>query len=315
MLRVMDDETPEARLARVTSLLASGGRVNEVYVAEHVEAAAERGSGAAAAFAAVLAGAGFGRAKDWGAALDWLGVAAERGATAAQQQLRFLSKRGDGDWRSLAAQVDVAGWTTAREARLVVEAPQIGVAEDFIDPALCAWLIERARPHMAHARVYDYLTGKPLQHDLRTNREASFSILELDVPMLLLRERIAATMHTSTEMLERTSVFNYQVGQTFARHADYLDPSSAQLAAEIAQRGQRVATFLIYLNQEFEGGETRFFSLDLKLRLPPGGALFFRNVLADGAPDTRTEHEGAPPSAGEKWLLSQFIRDRPQSPG
>ena len=44
-------------------------------------------------------------------------------------------------------------------------------------------------------------------------------------------------------------------------------------------------------------------------------ALFFYNVDENGAPDPLTEHAGVPPTRGEKWLLSQFIRDRAQLPG
>ena len=36
----------------------------------------------------------------------------------------------------------------------------------------------------------------------------------------------------------------------------------------------------------------------------------FFNVDAAGQPDRRTLHAGLPPSAGEKWLLSQWFRDR-----
>ena len=37
----------------------------------------------------------------------------------------------------------------------------------------------------------------------------------------------------------------------------------------------------------------------------------FRNVDAQGQPDPRTLHAGRPPTAGEKWLLSVWILDRP----
>ena len=39
-----------------------------------------------------------------------------------------------------------------------------------------------------------------------------------------------------------------------------------------------------------------------------GNALFFWNVEPDGRPDRRTAHAGLPPTRGEKWLLSQWIR-------
>ena len=35
------------------------------------------------------------------------------------------------------------------------------------------------------------------------------------------------------------------------------------------------------------------------------------NVDAEGTPDPRTLHAGLPPTAGEKWVLSQWVRTRP----
>ena len=101
--------------------------------------------------------------------------------------------------------------------------------------------------------------------------------------------------------------------RTERRCPDYLDPS--RFAGEIAQRGQRVATFLVYLNEAFEGGETHFVELQRKFRPGAGGALFFYNVDENGAPEPQSLHEGAAPTSGEKWLLSQFIRDKAQSGG
>ena len=35
------------------------------------------------------------------------------------------------------------------------------------------------------------------------------------------------------------------------------------------------------------------------------------NALPNGKPDTRMVHAGRPPTSGEKWIVSQFIRNRP----
>jgi hypothetical protein len=162
--------------------------------------------------------------------------------------------------------------------------------------------------------VYDPNTGRPVNAEVRTNSVATFSLFDLDLLLLLLRERIAASVNVPVAHLERVSVFRYEVGQRFAPHADYLTPSP-QLDLEIANMGQRPLTFLVYLNEEFEGGETHFTEIGQRFRCKAGGALYFQNLLDDDAPNPRSFHEGAPPTHGEKWLLSQFIRDKPQLPG
>lgn len=305
----------DRRYHRLVALLSGGGAVNEAFVAEEACTLAREGHSAAALLAANACGAGFGCERDWDQALDWLVLAAERGEPAAQAQLRFLSGRNDSAWREMAHSVDYAAWGGPRPRRLVHERPRIGIVERFTDPAMCRWAIERARPFMKRARVYSAETGGGVDHSGRSNSEATFTLLELDVPLLLLRERIARTMETTAEHLELASVFRYETGQTFAPHYDFIEPATSQLRREIDIRGQRVATFLIYLNAEFEGGETHFPSLEKRFRVPAGDGLFFYSVTEDGAPDPSTLHEGAPPTQGEKWLLSQFIRDKPQCQG
>jgi hypothetical protein len=310
----MSNESAERRFQRVEKLLRADGRINEAFVAEETEAIAREGRADAALLAASIAAIGYGRDRDWGQALDWLAVAAEGGEARAHAQLTLLTHGAVGDWRTLARSIDVAAWSAARPTRIVEQAPRIGIAEGFIDAATCAWLIARAAPLQAASLVYDPLSGKPKQDDVRTNTAATFPLLELDLPLVLVRERIANTMGVPATHLQRSSVFRYVVDQTFAAHYDFLAPSP-QLDEEIRIWGQRPITFLVYLNDAFEGGETHFIKLGKRLRGGAGDALFFRNVDEKGAPDLLTEHEGAPPTQGEKWLFSQFIRDRPQLPG
>jgi hypothetical protein len=114
--------------------------------------------------------------------------------------------------------------------------------------------------------------------------------------------------------MEVPQVFHYAVGQAFRLHEDYLLPDGPHKAKDLASHGQRAKTLLIYLNDGFEGGETDFPLLDLRFKGAKGEALMFTNVLADGSPDRRMRHAGLPPTAGEKWLFSQWVRDR-NAPG
>ena len=71
-----------------------------------------------------------------------------------------------------------------------------------------------------------------------------------------------------------------------------------------------MGTFLLYLNDGYEGGETDFPSAGLSFKASTGDALFFANVTREGRPDPLGLHAGRPPLSGEKWILSQWIRDR-----
>ena len=78
-----------------------------------------------------------------------------------------------------------------------------------------------------------------------------------------------------------------------------------------SSHNQRVATFLVALNADYEGGETAFPRLGIEWRGALGEALHFRNVDAAGAPSVIMWHAGAPVRKGRKFLLSKWIRATP----
>ena len=50
---------------------------------------------------------------------------------------------------------------------------------------------------------------------------------------------------------------------------------------------------------------------ELSHRGKAGDAIWFLNVNENGRPDENTMHAGLPPTAGVKWLFSQWIRQYP----
>jgi hypothetical protein len=281
--------------------------------------AARHGDAEAAALAALLIGLGARSEENWKTAAEYLQQAAECGWQPAQEQLAVLSTDRDlaqraNDpspspdlWGRLRRSIDFGEWDKLPERQQMSTAPDIAIFESFLPARFCRWIIERARPRLERSRIYG-ASGAPLTSDTRTNSAFEFDVLSLDLPMLLVRARIAAATGSPVPLLEQTNVLHYSVGQEFARHFDFLDPALAGHAQEIAARGQRIATFLIYLCEDYAGGETDFPLLKQRHRPAAGGALFFRNVDSAGAVDRKTLHAGLPPTSGEKWLLSQWIR-------
>jgi prolyl 4-hydroxylase len=68
---------------------------------------------------------------------------------------------------------------------------------------------------------------------------------------------------------------------------------------------------LVYLNEGYEGGETLFTRAGLKQAGKTGEGLLFRNADPSGVPDRHAEHAGLPVVAGEKYVASRWIRERP----
>lgn len=308
-------------------LLGRGaGAARQAEAVDWLHKAAAQDDAQACAQLAVLAGAGVYLAQDWAVALDGLQRAAELGWAPAQAELTLLAA-GPGAavvttqpyagtrWRKLRAGVDVCEWTTAPPRRALAEGPRLRCFEGFVGAAVCDWLIERARPRLARARTYDHHDGAGRLDPGRTNLEADFHIGQTDLLLCLLRARIASASGLPTQVMELTKVLRYGVGEHFAPHFDFIDPAQPGLRPEIEARGQRLATLLVYLNDDHAGGETEFPLLELRHRGRRGDALMFANVDLDGLPERRSLHAGLPPTRGEKWLLSQWIRDRVPATG
>ena len=276
--------------------------------------AASAGSTQAMERLAVLIGGGFYARQDWDAALDLLERAAEGGAVSAQTQLRLLAGPAAGaeSWNGLRRAVDVAAWSRTPAPRILSTSPRVVAVSGLIPPEVCDWIIRQSVDKLVRAELYDPNTGRPvLGTETRLNRIANFNLAETHLANLVVQARMAAVVGAPTQMLEAFAVLHYTPGEEYGEHVDYLDPAIPAYAAELAQRGQRVATCLIYLNDDYDGGETEFPRLGLSYKGAKGDALIFVSADASGRPDPRTVHAGRTPMSGEKWLLSQFFRNRP----
>jgi len=261
-----------------------------------VDAAATAGLADAIERRALFECMGVGRSPDWHRAIDSLGEAAERGSQAAVGQLRVLGG------------VPIEVRLRAPAGQTISSNPLIRAVPAFADPAERSWLIDAAEPRLERASIYNTATGEHGVDPGRTNQFALFDFVHQDVIVELIRARIANAINAPLPCLEVSQVLRYSPGEEFAPHHDFLDASS--MAEEIARRGQRAVTVLIYLNDEFEGGATSFPELGIEHRAEGGDALIFSNLDPAGLPDPRTRHAGRPPTSGEKWLFSQWVRDR-----
>jgi hypothetical protein len=253
--------------------------------------------------------------QNWNNALAMLVRAAELGSQSAQGQLRLLAgghgESGGTDWLALARSIDLAAWLKPVQGEAINDAPRIVHYSAFVTPQVCAWLMEHMRPHLQPAKIYSADHHGHVADQMRTNSIGPLHLGCIDLVNVLLQYRIAAVTGIPVSNFDGPTALRYKVGEEIKDHYDYINPDIPNYAHEIQTRGERLVTFLTYVNEDYDGGETAFPKLNKSHKGSTGDGLLFVNVLNDSKPDPRSVHAGRPPTRGEKWLLSQFLRQHP----
>ncbi len=275
--------------------------------------AAQRGEPHAQERAAALLAGGVYVSQSWSSALRMLGLAARNGNRAARLQLEALAGSADpaADWERLARSFDLAGWLAEPCGERVRDDASILRFPELLPEAICAWLIDQSRGRLVRARVYDPIAQRETVSDTRSNTTAIFGIAEVSVLHFLIQARMASGCGIPLTHFEAPAVLHYDLGERITPHFDFIDPGSPDYEQQVKRQGQRICTFLVYLNDGYEGGETAFPEIGLEHRGTRREGLLFANVDARGNPDLRMLHAGKAPTRGEKWILSQFIRGHP----
>lgn len=190
--------------------------------------------------------------------------------------------------------------------------PWMRTCPALIPPSFCDYLIGLSAPHLQRAAVNDIARGERREHEMRTNSDFTFAAGNCDVLLRLIEHRIALAAELAHDQQEPSVVLRYRPGEAYEDHYDFIDPAIPAFRDDLQARGQRTATALIYLNEDYDAGETHFPLLLRRFRGARGTALVWRNVRPDGTPERRTLHAGLPPTRGEKWVLSKWIRSQSQ---
>jgi prolyl 4-hydroxylase len=187
--------------------------------------------------------------------------------------------------------------------------PRVFTFPDFLSQDECFHLIGLARPFLRRAMVLDRQSGEQVVGDARRSRNTRMLDPLRDIVVWEIEQRLARYAMLPAANAEPITIIYYGVGDEYEPHSDYYPPEGPGSQVGLDKGGQRVATFLTYLNGVEEGGETVFPEADLSIPPTPGMGLLWFNTLHDRTPDRKTLHAGLPVKTGEKWLLSRWIRE------
>ena len=190
------------------------------------------------------------------------------------------------------------------ETRKISDSPEVSIFPGLFSSEECRYIVETAEPAFRPAPVGHLSTGQQGLSQVRTCDVAVFSWVAENPVIHALNRRIARAANSAVEWGEPLQVLRYRPGQEFKPHRD----------CTADRDNQRVLTMLVYLNEDYTGGETLFLKTGLEVRGTTGDALLFRNAAPDGTPDPDSLHAGLPVTSGEKLLASRWIRQKPFGP-
>ena len=182
---------------------------------------------------------------------------------------------------------------------IVCADPKILLWRGLFSEMECKYLTNVGLPWMERAMIADPATGQGILDPVRVSDTTAVPLISEDLIVQEINRAIALATGTQTRWGEPLTVLRYRPGQQYHPHYDAYE--------EGAPQPQRTTTALVWLNDAYEGGETRFPELGITVRGAVGDMLVFPNLGPDGMRDDRMLHAGLPVTRGEKWLASRWI--------
>ncbi|GHF16526.1 hypothetical protein GCM10017044_08530 [Kordiimonas sediminis] len=196
------------------------------------------------------------------------------------------------------------------DATYVLDRPRVKTIKGLFPREICNYLIAQSAPRLAPARIIDPQTGALREDPYRKSYTVTLWPVDMDIVLFAAGAIMCAAGDAPSDHGEMTSILAYEPGMQYGAHYDCLIPDAEGKNPELERSGQRPRTVLVYLNQEYDGGETRFVRSEYQYKGETGDAIVFDNVLDDGTIDEQSLHEGCPVTGGVKWLASKWIREK-----
>ena len=141
-----------------------------------------------------------------------------------------------------------------------------------------------------------------LAKDLDINSDAFNALLKI--------ERITESFTDQPiKNQEGLQVLRYSEGEEYQPHHDFFHDNHKEYDRCMMEGGQRLWTVYFYLNDVEEGGDTFWPRLDVKISPKIGRVAIWQNIV-NGEVFHPSLHWGKPPTKGEKWGCTKWVRER-----
>lgn len=162
--------------------------------------------------------------------------------------------------------------------------------------------------HDSDVLSYGSSTGTIVMDEYRKSKTAWIADNEhaLAMKMAELSQNLTSLPRENQEMLQ---IAYYEPGGKFNEHFDAC--VSEDTTGEFCKKmnnfaGQRRCTLLVYLNDNFKGGETEFVNMGIKVKPEKGKGILFWNTDENENILEMSKHKGNPVTKGEKWICTKW---------
>jgi predicted 2-oxoglutarate/Fe(II)-dependent dioxygenase YbiX len=169
------------------------------------------------------------------------------------------------------------------------------VFHDFLTPEERNHIMAKAEKELKPSTVS---SEKILDDSIRKSETAWLSREDPVVDKII--HRCLGYIDRPVDNCEKLQVLRYKPGGFYKPHQDVLDGNNP-----------RLYTFILALNDDYEGGETAFPNLGNEYRLKAGDALLFDTLDNYELETSKALHGGKPVKSGEKWICNLWIRKYP----
>ena len=176
--------------------------------------------------------------------------------------------------------------------------------ENFLNADECDRVTQLIKSKLRPSAIASSGTYDPT---FRTSRTCDLGVLS-DPLIADVDRRICQMMGIDSSFSEIIQGQYYEKGQEFKAHTDYFEGEQIEQYAK--EQGQRTYTFMVYLNEVKQGGETEFVRLKKAIQPKKGMAIIWNNLNADGSCNVNTMHHAHPVGRGWKSIITKWFRTK-----
>jgi len=174
---------------------------------------------------------------------------------------------------------------------------------DFITPSENNHILSVATPRFAESQL--------VSRNMDSVRKSETAWLSRDDPIISkIIRRVCDLTNLPFDNAEKMQVVKYDPNGYYNPHYDASCDDCPESVEFEKNGGQRVITMLLYLNDNYEGGETDFPNLHAKYKPAKNTGLLFYSLEKEGnLCHPLSLHAGTPVLSGNKYIANVWLRE------